>query len=264
MVGGITSATINIGNQSFVVDARGNVKVTKGSIIIGDGAFSVDTKGKMEANNAVIKGTIVGKNGFSLDYENINTRPIIQGQFAFAEVGYDNPSSVGFANDAFLNLYSPLRKKCIVLGRGGYGEDPANPQKMRETAFFPNGAAIQDAFVKSLYQTLIQPTSEIGGKEWVELKIRASGVFVSIYGTYYVYKQGAWESREITIENEYNAYFPTYANVKSIGYVGKKIFIFTITKDGRFLARNASELDIASTLDEDPVSVGFRFDYVRF
>ncbi len=262
--GEITSATINIGNQSFVVDARGNVKVTKGSIVIGDGAFSVDTKGKMEANNAVIKGTIVGKNGFSLDYENTTTRPPINGRFTFAEVGYDNPTNVGFASDPFLNIYSPLGKRCIALGRGGCGEDPANPQKMWETVFFPNGAVLYGAFVESLHQTLIQPISEIGGKEWVELKIRASGVFVSIYGTYYVYKQGAWESREITIENEYNAYFPTYANVKSIGYVGKKIFIFTITKDGRFLARNASELDIASTLDEEPVSVGFRFDYVRF
>lgn len=262
--GEITSATINIGNQSFVVDASGNVKVTKGSIVIGDGAFSVDTKGKMEANNAVIKGTIVGKNGFSLDYKNVNTRPIITGQFIFAEVGYDNPSSMGFANDAFLNLYSPLGEKCIVLGRGGYGEDPANPYKMRETAFFPNGASIQDAFVKSLHQILIQPTSEIGGKEWVELKVRASGVFVSIYGTYHVYKQEAWESKEITIANECNAYLPTYANVKSIGYTGKRIFIFTITKDGRFLARNASELDITSSLESDPVSIGFRFDFVRF
>lgn len=262
--GEITSATINIGNQSFVVDARGNVKVTKGSIVIGDGAFSVDTKGKMEANNAVIKGTIVGENGFSLDYENTITKPPIKGRFTFAEVGYENPSSVGLASDAYLNIYSPLGEKCIVLGRGGCGEDPANPQKMRETAFFPNGAVLYGAFVESLYQTLIQPTSEIGGKEWLDLNIRTSGVFVCIYGTYHVYKQDAWESREITIGNKGDTYLPTYANVKSIGYAGKRIFVFTITKDGRFLARNASELDIVSTLDEDPVSVGFRFDFVRF
>lgn len=259
--GEISSASINIGNSSFTVDKEGNVKITKGSITIGNGAFSVDADGNMTSNDATITGEIIGIDGFSLKYENKSFRPAITGSFVYAGVGYDNPSGGGVSNDAYLNLYSPHGTRCIVMGVGGYAEGADGLPKLKDTVFFPNGAIISKAVLKSLEQTFIKSETIGNRTEWVEFKVRTSGVFVCVYGTYHTYGQMAWERKDITVGEASDPYVPNYASVKTVGRSGKSVFVFVLSTKGVFTARNASEIDFSS---ETAAGISFRFDFCRF
>lgn len=256
----ITKGSIDIGNGSFVVDAAGNVYLCKGSITIGGGAFSVDTNGDMISRNAKIMGEIVGRDGFSLAYVNENVRPVVDREFVFAGIGYDNPSDAGVGGAPFLDIYSPNGTRCIAMGTGACSDDAYGLPKLKDTAFFPNGAVIKKAYIRSLEETFEESGNITNGSEWVNLKIRMSGVFVCVYGTYHAYEQKAGEMKEIALGGG-GLYTPAYSDVRDVSGVGKRIFIFRLTTDGKFTARNASEIDYSS---ESASGIKFRFDYIRF
>lgn len=271
--GQISSATINIGENCFMVDEKGDVKITKGSINIGDGSFHVDDEGNMFAQNAEIEGGITGINGFQLAYQNTMTYPPTYKRFYFARITQNSAEGV------HLHICDPSGESCMEAGprwiRTFFPDssditrgiaDPGTglgPEK-KNTVYFPNGAVINGAAIESLELTFAEEkTAEadtlLGTR--VNLKIKVSGAFVCIYGTYHTNEQKGGETKEIIIGDKESVYTPTYAPVRTVGVLGKRTFIFRIDTNGKFTARNMSELDYNS---ETVTEIKFRFDYFRF
>ena len=294
--GSLRSVTIDNGDGAFTVDADGNVKIQKGSIDIGNGNFTVDATGKMKAknvevsgkvstseitgssinngdgtfrvdkdgnltaNSAEISGKIIGKDGYSLEYTDTSTRPVITKQYVFAETGYDNPSAGGLAGDAFLNIKSPGGTTVMSVGNILYSQEPLKFYA-KDAPVFPKGALIEHAYIDSLQQTYTDNITVSNGDEYIVFNVRNSGAFVTVYGSYYVYAQKAGVSKEIVIGQKGDLFIPTYAAVKTVGFSGKRTFVFGISTDGKFSARNASELDLDTA--EEAASIKFRFDFFR-
>lgn len=235
----------------------GKVSIKGNRLEVDSENFKLDTEG-----NVSLEGEVVAKDGISFEYTNTTARPPITGKYIFAKLG------PGFTSAApYLEIYSPGGNPCIIIGARNYSEDEF---KIIDTPYFPNGAVIDDTFVKSLKQTFKESSVEYinaGGEVGtvydgtVNLKIRTSGVFVSVYGTYHTYSHKSGKSKEISIGKEGDQHLPTYTSVRAVGYEGKRVFVFTITKDGRFVVRNTSEIDLDVT---EEASISFRFDFFRF
>lgn len=218
-----------------------------------------------EDGNVDILGSITARSGISLTWVDFLKLPPIEHPYSFVETQYNSHEGEGgifYGEEPYLIVKSPRGSEIIVIGSANSSQNP-DKFKMKDTPYFPNGAMIEDAYISSLLQTFINPSENItNGSEWVQLRIRISGAFVCVYGTYNAYSQEAWKTKEITIGGENDLYIPTYANVRTVAYSGKNTFIFTITTDGRFLARNESENNLNSA--SGAISIGFRFDFFRF
>lgn len=253
-VGEIKSVNINIGDNSFTVDKNGNVKITKGSINIGDGNFRVDDKGNMFAQNAEIDGGITGINGFQLAYENVMTQPPTYNRFSFARISQNS------ADGIHLHLCAPSGESCIEIGMRNI---TSTESERKNTAYFPKGAVIDGAVVENLTQTFTESKragDSLLSRDWIDLEIKTSGAFICVYGTYHTYEQKAGETKEISIGSKGSPYIPTYAPVRTVGALGKRIFIFRIDTNGKFTARNSSEQHYSS---ESAAGIKFRFDFFR-
>jgi hypothetical protein len=271
-VGEISSATINIGEKSFTVDEKGNVKITKGSINIGDGSFRVDDEGNMYAQNAEIEGGITGINGFQLAYQNTMTYPPTYKRFNFAKVSQNSTDGI------HLHICAPSGESCIEIGMrsvaaGVFGEDSSDEpssipnlgteSERKNIAYFPNGAGINGAVIENLVQTFTESKragDSLLSRDWIDLEIKVSGAFICVYGAYHTYEQKAGETKEIIIGNKKSPYIPTCAPVRAVGALGKRIFVFRIDTNGKFTARNSSEQDYNS---ESAAEIKFRFDFFR-
>lgn len=245
----------NISSELSLEDGKVSIKGNR--LEVESENFKLDTDG-----NVTLEGEIVAKDGISFMYTNTDARPPITRKYVFAKTGDGFTSAT-----PYLNIYSPNGNPCIIIGARNYSEDEF---KIIDTPYFPNGAVIDSAFVKSFKQTFKEARVEYinaGGEEGtaydgtVNLKLRASGTFVCIYGTYHTYSHKAGKSKEISFGKEGDIYLPTYTSVRAVGYEGKRVFVFTITKDGRFVVRNASDIDLNVT---EEASISFRFDFFRF
>ena len=245
----------NISSELSLEDGKVSIKGNR--LEVESENFKLDTDG-----NVTLEGEIVAKDGISFMYTNTDARPPITRKYVFAKTGDGFTSAT-----PYLNIYSPNGNPCIIIGARNYSEDEF---KIIDTPYFPNGAVIDSAFVKSFKQTFKESRVEYinaGGEEGtvydgaINLKLRASGSFVCVYGTYHTYSHKAGKSKEISIGKEGDVYLPTYTSARAVGYEGKRVFIFTITKDGRFVVRNASDIDLNVT---EEASISFRFDFFRF
>lgn len=259
--GEISSATINIGNNTFLVDAGGNVKITKGIMNIGDGAFMVDTNGNMVSTNASIQGTIVGRNGYSLEYYDTSTRPQTLKRYVFAETGGKD------SGDPYLTIKSPNGTVVFTI------EGPANriPSGNKITAdgtivraedmpVFPNGALIQHAYLESL--EYFSTKYEVPNLEDVTLilETRVSGAFICVSGDYTVKKHDTGEVKEFSLGYFIQFPLPSQSSVETTSRRGKRLFVFDLTTGGILKITNmGTGIDV-----EEPVKISFRFDYVNF
>lgn len=268
----ITSDKINFkGLVSFEnLENNGETIINGGNITTGE--INCDRLNGGKINGQMIEGgtitgaTVKAKDGFFLQYLDTVPKPNILKEYVFAE------TTEGMRSDEpCTTIYAPGSEPipCIVMGARNSTEDP-DKFKIRTTPYFPNGATIENAFVESLQQTYKEFQTiyiNAGGESGtaydgsINLKVRKSGVFVMIYGTYQTYLHKAGERKEVSIGSEGDLYIPTYIRVRDIGYEGKSIFIYTITHDGRFVIKNVSDVDLNVTSE---ASMGFRFEFCRF
>ena len=225
-------------------------KFIGGSINIGD-AFFVDSE------NCRINGAVTARNGIHFGYTNQTTRPPTKHVYKFADSS-DDYSGNGLG--ARINIYSPTGTLCISIGTELY-DQMSGSFFLRSTPYFPNGATIEHAFIKSLHQTYTQFDTITNGSESVQLHVITSGIFVCVYGKYIAYSHAAGDSKEIVVGDSGSVFIPDYNSVRTVGYRGKSIFAFVLTPDGKFVARNASGLDVNVANGTD---IAFRFDFFRF
>lgn len=271
--GALAAKKLSIETPNFTLDNEGSItskngtiegSTIKGSTVEGntikngDGAFSVDENGKMVAKDAEINGEICGLNGYSLRYYD-NAKPPVPHDFVFAETNLSDGIY------PYLIIKSPSGNDMIRCGYKFYITKPSSlyPYAV-DTPIFDNGIYVNNAVINTLFQTHKEFENISNGKDSVDLKIRASGAFITVYGSYHTYVHAAGESKEIVItsalENVYNgaSCAPLHQAVRTVGHYGKRAFSFAITTDGKFTARNASTLDIETS---DVTSINFRFDY---
>lgn len=250
----------NLKNGGETVINGGNIKT---------GEINCDLLNGGKINGQTIEGgtitgaTVKAKDGFYLQYTNTFSRPPMTKEYIFAKTT-EGLTSV----TPTVTIYSPDEEPCIVMGARNSTEEP-DKFKIRTTPYFPNGAMIKDAYVDSLYQTYKEFETiyiNAGGEEGtaydgsIKIRIRTSGVFVVVYGTYQTYSHKAGERKEVVIGKEGDLYIPTYTRVRDIGYEGKVVFIFSLTHDGRFVIKNVSDTDLNSSEES---SMGFRFEFFR-
>ncbi len=213
-----------------------------------------------------IEGSIVKAiNGIHLQYLDSSTRPPTTKTYLFAKTGYDNPSEGGIPNHPFLNIYSPLGTPCIIIGTGLYSDNP-DEFKLMDTPYFPNGAVVESAFIKSLQQTFKEEAELTGTSEGssigkMKILARVSGAFVCVYGSYSTKTHMAGESVEFQISDKGSLYLPKHHSVRSISNIGTRPFFLTIDTGGVLSVRNVSNENIIS---EERLEMPFRFDFFRF
>lgn len=261
------------GLVSFTNLETGGQTIINGSnIITGEINCSLLNGGEINGQK-IIGGEVTGavitaKEGLYLQYTDRSTRPPTVKRFLFAQTGDENPSGGGISGDGFINIYSPKGTPCIVIGLGQYSEHN-DGFYLKDTPFFPNGALIEHAFIKSLQQTYKEFETITNGNEWVELKIRTSGTFVCVYGSYHAFFHPAGESKSIVVGTSEDIFIPNFHSVRTAGYYGKRTFVFVLDQEGKFVARNASSSDVNITATESnpspsATSIEFRFDFFRF
>lgn len=215
--------------------------------------FSVDNEGNMTLDGGIL-----------LTYTTKYVYPPQKIRYVFAETGYDNPSSGGMAGEPFLNIKSPKGSTVISIGTGIYTEDP-NKFKTKDTPYFPQGAMIKDAYIESLHATYVEKNNivESGQGENAinnfSYRIRKSGAFASVYGTYYVWLQKKNEVRYVNLPYDEVKFAPKFS-VRTVGFAGNRVFIFRLTEGGQLRVRNTGS-DIE---EERAIEASFRFDYFVF
>lgn len=223
-----------------------------------------------EQGDVRIMGNITANENISLRWKDTSTLPVTNHDYVFVETQYNKNLDDGgmhLSVEPYLVIKSPFGTEIMVVGNTSVSENPLKP-KIKDTPYFPNGAVIENAYIKSLNQ--FYGTFEVGNKvglnaNWASIKVRKSGAFVSVYGTYYTSSHKSGESKEFSIETTNESFFPVNAHVKTVGNAGKRIFIFVITKEGNFIARNMGETDVNSNLGSGTeTSINFRFDYFQF
>ncbi len=234
--------------------------------------FSIDENG-----NIRISGNVIANENFSLTYMDSTTRPITKVPYVFVATDYNKQSEnpgVYQGDEPYLIIKSPRGKEVMEIGNLNYSQD-GNKFKMMDTPYFPNGAMIENAYISSLQQTyrfsdeIGEIQDEGGGKPvqncWIDIRVRKSGAFTTVYGVYHVYNHGAGAFKEIKIGSSTelsDLFIPEYENVRTVGVLGRRPFIFVLTTDGRFTARNSSDLDVSS--DTEISSIKFRFDFFKW
>lgn len=248
---------------------EGKTTINGKNITTGEINCDLLNGGKINGQKIVggeIEGSVVKAiNGIHLQYLDSSTRPPTTKTYLFAKTGYDNPSEGGIPNHPFLNIYSPSGTPCILIGTGLYTENP-DEFKFMDTPFFPNGAVVESAYIKSLQQTFKEEAELTGtseGSSLGKLKIlaRASGSFVCVYGSYFTKTHMSGESVEFQISSIGSLRLPKHHSVRAVGNIGKRPFILTIGTDGVLSVRN---IGVADLLSEDQLEMPFRFDYFRF
>lgn len=261
---------INGKNGEFSVDENGNLVATdaritgnlSGSTIDnGNGTFVVDENGNVTMQSCTVNGTIVGKDGFWVEYTNTDMRPNTHPQFKFVDAGYE--SGVG----AYLSIKAPSGLDAIKIGTKYYNPKPSSSKPYSvESPIFDNGIYAENAVINTLFQDYRESetiTDEDGN--WVIAHVRKSGAFVCIYGRYGTKSHTAGSSKTFPLRffdnNALLTYFyPTHHSVKTVGYTREKTLVFTITQEGNLLVRNIGEA-ISGTTD---IEITFRFDYFIF
>lgn len=246
------------------------ISVEKGKVVINGNRLEVNsTNFKLDQEgNVDISGKITARDGISLTWTDSLTIPEIITPYVFVETKYNQHQGEGgiyYGSEPYLIVKSPNGTEVMVIGSTLFSENQ-DKFKMKDTPYFPNGAMIADAYIKNLYQNYSE--FEVGKKDgitpcWANMRVRMSGAFVCLYGTYHVHSHKAGEQKDFSIDmvNGSETFFPTHVNVKTVGNAGKRIFLFIITKEGEFIVRNVSESDVES---ESEVTIIFRFDYFRF
>lgn len=254
------------------LETGGQTIINGNNIITGKINCSLLNGGEINGQKIVggeITGAVItAKEGLYLQYTDRSTRPNTIKRFLFAKAGDENPSGGGISGDGFVNIYSPRGTPCILIGLGQYSEQN-DGFYLKDTPFFPNGAMIEHAFIKSLQQTYKEFETVTNGSEWINFKVRTSGVFVSVYGSYHAFSHPAGESKSIVIGTTEDLFIPNFHSVRTVGYYGKRTFVFVLDQEGKFVARNASDSGVnISATESNPnpsaTSIEFRFDFFRF
>lgn len=205
-------------------------------------------------------GNIFLKGGISLSFL-VNARPPYYSFFKAIEAGTDAGGL------PYLYMYSPSGKRVIEAGNIVFGQKSnSNLPYDIDTPIFNNGIYAENAVIASLFQDYKEFNSVSNGIDTVDLKVRRSGQFVCVYGSYHTYNHPAGESKNIIIENESSYFLPKHHSVRTCGYYGKRAFVFGIDESGIFFARNASDSDVNITATDSnptpqPTDIQFRFDY---
>lgn len=256
-VGLLKSIQIDNGNGKFTVDPDGNATMN-GAVIntatMDSATMTNATIQKSKVTDATIEGLIIGESGYSLKYYN-NAKPPVSFVFTFAEASVDD------VGRPYLVIKSPAGNEMISCGYKYYIDKQTMQVYAVDTPIFNNGIYAENAVINSLYQDEKSFDNVSNGEDTVDLKIRRSGAFVSIYGSYHTFAHTAGETKEIVIGDGTELYMPTHQAVRAVGYYGKRAFVFAITTEGKFIARNASESDIETSTQTD---IKFRFDFFRF
>ena len=254
------------------LETGGQTIINGNNIITGEINCSLLNGGEINGQKIVggeITGAVItAKEGLYLQYTDRSTRPNTIKRFLFAKAGDENPSGGGISGDGFVNIYSPRGTPCILIGLGQYSEQN-DGFYLKDTPFFPNGAMIEHAFIKSLQQTYKEFETITNGSEWINFKVRTSGVFVSVYGSYHAFSHPSGESKSIVIGTSEDLFIPNFHSVRTVGYYGKRTFVFVLDQEGKFVARNASDSGVnISATESNPnpsaTSIEFRFDFFRF
>lgn len=263
LTGLVSFTNLETGGQTII---NGN-NITTGEIncsLLNGGEIN----GQKIVGGEITGAVITAKDGLYLQYTDRSTRPNTIKRFLFAKAGDENPSGGGISGDGFVNIYSPRGTPCILIGLGLYSEQD-DGFYLKDTPFFPNGAMIEHAFIKSLQQTYKEFETVTNGVEWISFKVRTSGVFVSVYGSYHAFSHPAGESKSIVVGTSEDLFIPNFHSVRTVGYYGKRTFVFVLDQEGKFVARNASSSDVNITATESnpspsATSIEFRFDFFRF
>lgn len=263
LTGLVSFTNLETGGQTII---NGN-NITTGEIncsLLNGGEIN----GQKIVGGEITGAVITAKDGLYLQYTDHSTRPNTIKRFLFAKAGDENPSGGGISGDGFVNIYSPRGTPCILIGLGQYSEQN-DGFYLKDTPFFPNGALIEHAFIKSLQQTYKEFETITNGSEWINFKVRTSGVFVSVYGSYHAFSHPAGESKSIVIGTSEDLFIPNFHSVRTVGYYGKRTFVFVLDQEGKFVARNASDSGVnISATESNPnpsaTSIEFRFDFFRF
>ena len=133
---------------------------------------------------------------------------------------------------------------------------------IQDTPIFDNGIYAENAVINTLQQTYkeFENVASSDGS-YISFKARVSGAFVSFYGSYHTQAHTSGDSKEIVLSSDIAPYLPTHQSVRTVGYYGKRAFVFVLTTDGKFSARNASDLDLETS---EMTDIKFRFDFFRF
>lgn len=221
----------------------------------------IDRDGNVDiSGNAVIKGDITARKVLNMTYVNTASHPNIERDFTFLKTGGNQ--SDGFGGSVL--LCTPDGKTAIEIGNIFFSDDTSK-FGTPELAYFPNGAAVDKAYIKSLMQAYFDSgyITELSNNHRNQLafRIRKSGVFVSLYGTFRVYLLGQNKRSEFNISGYKDMEFlPTHHSPRAVGYAGNRVFVFQLSTDGHIYAWNTGDaLDSA-----DPISVNYRFDYFIF
>lgn len=274
LTGLVSFTNLETGGQTII---NGN-NITTGTIncdLLNGGTIL----GQIIKGGEVTGATIKALEGLYLQYTNNDTRPPISGEYVFAETGYDSGGYGGISNGSFLNIKSP-NGTVMIAGVMSLPEETNNSLDFVNAVNFPCPVIIDTAHIGHAYISSLQQTykfsDEIGeiqnegeGKPvqncWININVRKSGAFTTVYGTYHVYNHGAGAFKEIIIGNFTelsDLFLPEYENVRTVGVLGRRTFIFVLTTDGRFTARNASDLPVSS--DTEISSIKFRFDFFKW
>lgn len=185
-----------------------------------------------------------------------NFRPPQYGDFTFAET-YTDEGGI-----PYLRMNSPGGTSMIECGQKFYITKPSDMHPYAiETPIFNNGIYAEKAVIASLFEDYKEFPNFSNGLESIYLRVRVSGAFVSLYGGYHAYTQKGGESKTIVIGSGAERFLPTHQAVRAVGFQGKRVFVFVISTDGVFTARNASDIDLNSA---ELTDIKFRFDFFRF
>lgn len=249
-------------------DVSNQLSIEKGLISIEGNRLKVDTT-NFQLSEA---GEAYFRTNLSLGYETATElKPGVPQTFTwhkyvFAETSVENKGSsdLTHANQPFLEIKSPNGTTVISIGRVSLTESGKYSFYDRDSPLFRNGAVIEHAFIASLQQTYTYHENISNGEEYVTFHARVSGVFVSVYGTYYCWTHKAGENKEIVVGNSNSEFVPKHHTVRTCAEEGKRAMTFRLSPDGKLTVRNASSIDIEVKEGEDMKNMGFRFDFFRF
>ena len=207
--------------------------------------FSVDDEGNLKIIGKIIMRSRIG-----------NARPPQYIDFVFAEADADENGN------PYLYIKSPDGTIMMECGEKSYFPKPSNMKPyMVQTPIFNNGIYAENTVIASLFEDYKYHPNISNGSESVTLHTRASGVFVSVYGSYHAFEHKAGEVKTIVIGDGSERYCPTHQAVRAVGFLGKRMLVFSITTDGKMNIRNVSDTDISQ---KDLTDINFRFDFFRF
>lgn len=273
-IGGFTIGQNYIGNNTSSLSGNTNsVYVGTDGISCGND-FQVTSSGQLIASNARISGRIEAESLKVLhEIRLISTFPIgnsSNGQLALQGWIGNSLRNPGLGNATDLHLgdgytycsSNEFMSPFITTGVASSGLiiDIASSFTYDPTRVILSGA---NAYIGGeLFTSKLKESHHSSGSysnlNTVDLTIRASGPFVVAYGTCKLWSLNAGETDEFLIP-PYSNVTPKHVKATGISYYGKRAMVVALTTDGKFLIRNASEMDISTS--DTQAEFNFRIDY---